>query len=67
MTHSTVVVLPAPFGPMQPEDLAVLDLEAHAPRRFDGVVALLEIVDGDFRWHGYGSRLQALGSGKTFE
>ena len=37
--------------PDEPEDLAVADLEAHAARRFDAAVALLEIADGDFRWH----------------
>ena len=66
MTHSTVVVLPAPFGPEQPEDLAVADLEAHATRRFDAAVSLLQIPDGDFGGID-GLKAQGSSSGKTFE
>ena len=48
--------------PDEPEDLPVADLKAHASRRFDAAVALLEIADGDFWWHRHGSGLMALGS-----
>ena len=58
MMHSTVVVLPAPFGPEEPEDLAVVDLEAHAARGFDAAVALVQIANADF-----GSGLKAQDSG----
>ena len=38
--------------PEEPEDLAVLDLEADAPRRLHVAVVLVEILNDDFRRRG---------------
>ena len=46
---STVVVLPAPFGPEQPEDLARRDLEVDAVDGLDVAVALGQAADADDR------------------
>ena len=44
---SIVVVLPAPFGPEQAEDLAARDLEADAVDGLDVAVRLAQVADGD--------------------
>ena len=46
---STVVVLPAPFGPSSPNTSPVADLEADASHRLVPPVALLEPADARFR------------------
>ena len=48
-THSIVVVLPAPFGPDQPEDLAVADLERHVVDGDGLLVGLADASDADDR------------------
>ena len=40
------------IGTDQAEDLAILDVEADAARRFDAVVPFLQIANDDFRRHG---------------
>ncbi len=46
-----VVVLPAPFGPDQPEDLAGLDLQVDAGHGERAVVALDQALGPDDRTH----------------
>ena len=46
---STVVVLPAPLGPEQPEDLAAGDVEVDAGDGLDVAVALGQAADADDR------------------
>src|SRR5262245_50825826 len=46
MTHSTVVVFPAPFGPMSP-NVSPLRISKLTPR----AAAFLEIADDDFGAH----------------
>ena len=46
-----MVVLPAPFGPDQPEDLALLDVEVDAGDGERPVVALDEALGPDDRAH----------------
>ena len=46
---STVVVLPAPFGPEQAEDLAAGDVEVDAVDRDEVAVALDQPADADDR------------------
>jgi hypothetical protein len=44
---STVVVLPAPFGPRNAKDLAAFDLEVDPRNRLRAAVALAEAADRD--------------------
>ena len=55
MSILIVVVLPAPFGPEQPEQLAALDLEVDATDRLD-------LLGGAFEHAGPG----AVGAPKTW-
>ncbi len=44
---SIVVVLPAPFGTEEAEDLALSNVERHAVDGLDGAVGLSDVIDGD--------------------
>jgi hypothetical protein len=46
------VDLPQPFGPIRPEDLALLHVEADAVDRLDAAKALLDVADFEDRGHG---------------
>ena len=67
MTHSSVVVLPAPFGPSRPK-ISPSAISKLTPSTADAVVVFAEILDDDL-WHGLREDTSqtsvSLGSGLT--
>ncbi len=48
---SSVVVLPAPFGPSMPKNSPCADLEADAIDGRDIAIGLAQVTDRDGGWH----------------